>query len=281
MASLDSLLGNAKNQHPTLPLAHLRYLLKSVTGFSLEYILGRGETEISPELILAFTKKVEDLACGVPLSRIVGCKEFWGMSFKLSPATLDPRPDTETLIEAILKTFPHKTGPLKILDLGTGTGCIIISLLSEYAEAQGVAIDINPDALETARENSVQNGVSERLRLLQGDWFKPLGPEDRFDIIVSNPPYISESDYKNLDKNVMDFDPVQALVGGKDGLACYQKIAAGFERYLSPGGALVLELGYGQEKDVLRMFSPKNKNEIKTFKDLSGIVRCIVVIPVF
>jgi release factor glutamine methyltransferase len=264
----------AKKAHPTLSLSHLRRLLSHVTGFSLEYILGHGETLVDPTL---FNEKAEELARGIPLSRILGHREFWGLNFRLSPATLDPRPDTETLIEAILKTFPDQKAPLKILDLGTGTGCIIISLLSEYRDAQGVAIDINPDALETAWENGIQNGVSERLQLLQGNWFNPLDPEDRFDIIVSNPPYISESDYKTLDKNVMDFDPIQALVGGEDGLECYRRIALGFKRHLNPSGALVLELGYGQEKGVLRMFSPQNKNEIKTFKDLSGIVRCIVI----
>ncbi len=237
----------------------------------MEYIFAHGETLVDPKF---FNEKVEELARGVPLSRLMGSREFWGLDFKLSPATLDPRPDTETLIDAILKTFLNGKAPLRILDLGTGTGCIIISLLSEYPEAQGVAVDINPKTLKVAQENAENNGVSDRLTLLQGDWFSPLSPRDAFDIIVSNPPYISESDYKTLDKNVLDFDPLQALVGGKDGLECYRKIAKGFKNHLSPGGALVLELGYDQEEDVHQMF---DSNEIKTFKDLSGIVRCLMI----
>ena len=274
MVSLDFLLEIAKRTYPSLSLRHLRRLLAHVTGFSLEYILGHGEALADPTV---FNEKVEELARGIPLSRILGYKEFWGLNFKLSPATLDPRPDTETLIEAILKNYPDQKAPLKILDLGTGTGCIIISLLSEYRKAQGVAVDINPQALKTAQENAENNGVSQRLALLQGDWFSPLTSKDTFDIIVSNPPYISESDYKGLDRNVVDFDPVQALVGGTDGLECYRKIAAGFRNHLNPQGILVLEIGYGQEADVLNMFGPKNKNKIETFKDLSGVIRCIVI----
>jgi release factor glutamine methyltransferase len=154
MVSLDFLLEIAKRTYPSLSLRHLRRLLAHVTGFSLEYILGHGEALADPTV---FNEKVEELARGIPLSRILGYKEFWGLNFKLSPATLDPRPDTETLIEAILKNYPDQKAPLKILDLGTGTGCIIISLLSEYRKAQGVAVDINPQALKTAQENAENN----------------------------------------------------------------------------------------------------------------------------
>jgi release factor glutamine methyltransferase len=252
--------------------------LTHVTGFSLEYILGHGEVLIDPTL---FNEALAQLAQGVPLSRILGYREFWGLNFKLSPATLDPRPDTETLLEAILKNYPHQETPLKILDLGTGTGCLVISLLTEYPNALGTAIDINPKALEVARTNAEQNTVAKRLTLLQGDWFSPLSPTDTFDIIVSNPPYISESDYKDLDKNVMDFDPIQALVGGKDGLECYRKIAESFRNHLKPGGSLVLELGYGQEACVRKMFYSNKLNKIKTYKDLSEISRCLIIHPHF
>ncbi len=271
MVNLDFLLETAKKAYPRLSLTHLRRLLSHVTGFSLEYIMGHGEALVDPKI---FNEKVEELARGVPLSRILGHREFWGLDFKLSPATLDPRPDTETLIETILKNYPNQDAPLKILDLGTGTGCIIISLLTEYLNAQGVAVDINPAALETAQENAENNGVFERLTLLQGDWFSPLSSTDTFDIIVSNPPYISESDYKTLDKNVVNFDPIQALVGGTDGLECYRAIANDFSKHLNPGGVLVLELGYSQTADVLGMFL---ENKTETFKDLAGVVRCLVI----
>ncbi len=164
------------------------------------------------------------------MSRILGEREFYGRIFSVTPDVLDPRPDTETLIDAALKLMPPSA---RLLDLGTGSGVIMVTLLAERPDASGVAVDLSPSALAVARANAERNGVAARLTLHSGEWFEPVGDE-RFDLILSNPPYVPEAEIEGLAPDVREHDPRLALAGGPDGLEAYRAIAAGAMRHLKP-----------------------------------------------
>lgn len=211
---------------------------------------------------------------GEPLSRLKGMREFWSLPFHLNEHTLDPRPDTEVLIEGVLKWVgTRKTDPWTILDLGTGSGCILISLLHELPNATGIGVDISEEALIMARQNAVLNKVNSRATFQQGNWAENLqGP---FDIIVSNPPYIPLAHKESLQKEVVFFDPHQALFGGDDGLMCYRILAQQTKPLLSPQGLGVFEIGAGQRKDVENIFQQAGFQILFVLSDLGGIERVI------
>lgn len=212
-----------------------------------------------------------------PLARIHGLREFWGLPFGMNEATLEPRPDTETLVECVLKKLPDRAPPHRIADMGTGTGCVLLSLLHEYPQAKGVGVDYSERALLAARQNAVQLGVGERAEFLYSNWFEKL--EGTFDIIVSNPPYIAANDIETLEPEVRRFDPRLALDGGKDGLDAYRVIVAEAGRFLKPGGFLAVEIGYQQAEAVADVFSQHGWTQIETKKDLQGIVRVVSGTP--
>jgi len=211
---------------------------------------------------------------GEPLSRINGEKEFWSLPFHINAHTLDPRPETEFIVEGVLKWVgSRKTLPWRILDLGTGSGCILVSFLHELKNATGIGVDVNKSALAVARSNASLNGVLERATFNQGDWGKGLlGP---YDIIVSNPPYIPDSDREILEKGVRDFDPPSALFAGVEGLDCYREIAMDIKRLLDQEGIAVLEIGYGQKSAVENIFNDMGLQIVFVLKDLAGIERVI------
>jgi len=211
---------------------------------------------------------------GEPLSRMRGYREFWSLPFHLNEHTLDPRPDTEIIIEGVLKWVgSRKDRPWRILDLGTGSGCLLISLLHELKEARGVGIDINEKALSIAHENAILNHVNARATFCQGNWGK--GIQEKFDIIVSNPPYISLQDQYTLEKGVRDYDPPLALFGGEDGLDCYRILAHDTPLLLSSQGIAVLEIGIDQRRAVEALFHEKGFQTVFVMKDLAGIERAI------
>jgi release factor glutamine methyltransferase len=210
---------------------------------------------------------------GTPLSRLHGKREFWSLPFYLNASTLDPRPETETLIEGVLGWMKDKKDPLRILDLGTGTGCILISLLHECQNATGVGADFSLEALEIARINAALNTVDSRAEFIQSDWGKEL--QGSFDIIVSNPPYIPLKDKEILEQNVLHFDPPLALFGGEDGLEAYKAIRHEMKRLLSPQGLVALEIGYGQKEDVETLFHEGGFSTQFILKDLAGIDRVL------
>lgn len=206
-----------------------------------------------------------------PVHRILGAREFYGLTLELSPETLEPRPDTEVLVDALIahgkRIAQRKERPL-LLDLGTGTGAIALALLHELPPFSGLGVDISADALETARHNADLNGIGERFETQQSDWFANIC--GAFDIIVSNPPYIRTSVIDTLEPEVRDFDPLAALDGGPDGLQPYRIIARDCDAFLAEGGVLAVEMGYDQKQSVTDIFSKHGYTLLQEISDLAG-----------
>jgi len=212
-----------------------------------------------------------------PLSRILGRREFWGLSLEIDGATLDPRPDTETLVEQALDlcSGPERSPPGRILDLGTGSGALLFALLREFPEAQGLGVDQDQATLATAARNAERLGLVDRTRFEVGDWLS--GVSERFDLIVSNPPYIPTGDLAGLDRSVRDFDDPLALDGGADGLAFYARTLREAGRCLAPGGVLILELGIGQADSVQALGRDSGWRLLSLRDDLAGIPRAMAL----
>lgn len=208
-----------------------------------------------------------------PVSRIIGRRGFWKYDFKVAPQTLDPRPDSETLVEAALKYATP--APATILDLGTGTGCLLLSLLGEWMNAKGVGLDISAEAVATARDNATDLKFDTRATFIEKDWanYTPPAP---FDLVISNPPYIAVSEIAGLAPEVTEYDPAAALVGGVDGLDCYRSIASLLPRFLKKGGWVVFEIGHAQANDVKSLLANAGAAVIHTVQDLAGSDRVIV-----
>lgn len=252
------------------PTLDARLLLQAAAGLSREELILGPDRQLSPAELGRFADFVARRERHEPVSRILGDREFYGRSFMVTPATLDPRPDTETLIDAALPLMPPGA---RILDLGTGTGAIAVTLLAERPDASGVATDLSPEALDVAARNAARTGVADRLRFLQGAWFSPV--HGVFDLIVSNPPYIPAGDIAGLDADVRDFDPVLALAGGADGLDAYRAIASGAAAHLVAGGHVLVEIGAGQAEDVTAVFAENGFRLASRHDDLGGHVRCL------
>ncbi|WP_262693013.1 peptide chain release factor N(5)-glutamine methyltransferase [Kordiimonas aestuarii] len=221
---------------------------------------------------------------GEPVAYIIGVQEFWGLEFTVGMDTLIPRADTETLVEAALASLKGGHAS-KILDLGTGTGCILLSLLSELPDATGVGSDVSEGAVSLARQNADRLGLATRARFTMSDWFSEImAPEGGFHAVVSNPPYIPAGDISDLMTDVRDFEPMSALDGGADGLDPYRLITRDAPTFLADGGLLAVEVGVGQADDVMAMFERAGFAKVRSYTDLAGIVRVVsgkkVQIPV-
>jgi release factor glutamine methyltransferase len=208
-----------------------------------------------------------------PVWRILGQRGFWTLDLALSPATLEPRPDTETIVEATLAALPDRNAPLSILDLGTGTGCILLALLSELPNARGLGVDRAEGAVATASANAVANGLGERARFRLGDWGDGL--DGGFDVVVSNPPYIPSGEIADLAPEVRDHDPAAALDGGADGLDAYRQIAPQLPKLLVPGGIAALEVGVGQAQAVSTLVEAAGLRLTGVIRDLASVERCV------
>jgi release factor glutamine methyltransferase len=249
-----------------------RLLLQAAAG------LEHGDIIADPNRLLGtaertrFADMVSRRLAHEPVSRILGEREFFGRRFKVTPATLDPRPDTENLVEEALALLaPDK--PLRVLDLGTGTGAIIISILAERPRAVGLGTDVSAAALAVAQSNAERHAVLSRLKFVRGNWFEGIsGP---FDLIVSNPPYIPAADIAGLAPEVRVHDPRPALCGGADGLDAYRQIAAGARCHLAADGRVAVEIGAGQEKDVEALFSKAGMKISGQRRDLAGRLRVL------
>jgi release factor glutamine methyltransferase len=256
------------------PRLDARILVGHVTGLEPSLLFARSDQALSAgesEAVRALAKRRLTYE---PVSRILGHREFWSLDFELNAATLDPRPDTETVMTAALALKDKLPAKPRILDLGTGTGCILISLLSEWPESQGMGIDLDPRAVEMATANAMRLGVGARAQFREGDWCGGLG--ENFDLIVSNPPYIGESEACTLAPEVASFDPPAALFAGPDGLGAYRALIPGAKARLSAGGRLILEIGITQEKAVETLLNQAGMAVETRAKDLSGRVRALV-----
>lgn len=256
------------------PQREARILLAHVFHKSPEWCLTHDDEDITEPQHQQFLALLNQRLAHKPLAKILGYKEFYGRRFVVSEDVLDPRPDSEVLIEA-LKI--HAVTPTHILDLGTGSGCLIMTALLECPNVTGSAVDISGAALTICEQNAQRLSVQDRLKTYQGSWFEPLPAGFAANVIISNPPYIPSQDIATLDKTVKDYDPMQALDGGKDGLKYYNYILDNAAQYLSKHGLLIFELGAGQHDDVLEYATHQNWQHVKTYNDLSGIQRCLVL----
>jgi release factor glutamine methyltransferase len=252
-----------------------RRLLAAALGLSAAEVLAHSDRMVTED----DGEKIASLLCRVlahePLSRILGVREFWGLEFALSADTLDPRPETETLVEAVLARLPERDRPYRFLDLGTGSGCLLLALLSEFPAARGFGIDRVFGAAATARRNAERLGLADRARFIVGDWGTALAPKS-FDVVVTNPPYIVSAEIARLPREVRDFDPLRALDGGADGLDACRAIAAGARCLLRPGGLLACEIGMGQDSSVAGIIAAGGLVIEDIVPDLAGIARCVI-----
>lgn len=249
-----------------------RILVMAATGFSHTDMIVRGTEPFTPEAHNLLTQYAEWRLAGEPIDHILGYREFYSRRFKVSKNVLSPRPETEMLVEAALEVLKDKPNA-RILDLGTGSGAIVISILAEAAHVKGVAVDLSVAALEVARSNAQTHKVEDRLTLLQGSWFEFV--ENHFDIILSNPPYITDAAMDELAIEVSMFDPDLALRGGKNGLIAYEAIIKEAAAYLIPEGHVLLEIGYDQGVSVSQLLQLGEFADISVTKDLSGHDRMI------
>ncbi len=254
------------------PSLDARLLLQEAAGISREALIADPGLEIPAEAAQRFRALLDRRLAGEPVSRILGYREFYGRRFTIGAATLDPRPDTETLIEAALSFLPADE-PRHLIDLGTGTGAIAVTLLAERPKATAVMTDISPEALAVARENAGRHGVLARSSFLKGNWF--AGTQDRFDLVLSNPPYIPRAILATLAPEVREFDPGAALDGGPDGLDAYRAIAAAAPSFLAPEAHVIVEIGERQAIEIEAIFEKWGLRLESCWNDLAGHIRCL------
>lgn len=252
------------------PAREARLLLAHAAGVDQAGLISLGLADFSAEMMDRYRGYLDRRAAGEPVSKILGYREFWNHRFEVSADVLDPRPDTETLIAAALEG----PAPKCILDLGTGSGCILFSLLSEWPQATGVGADLSDKALAVAARNAEALGVANRAELILSDWFEAI--DSRFDMIVSNPPYISEAEMRELSPEVLNHDPHMALTPGGDGLDPYRIIAAGAADHLTERGRVLVEIGWKQGSDVAAIFRDAGFRDVEIRADLDGRDRVVL-----
>jgi release factor glutamine methyltransferase len=255
------------------PELDARLLMGAALGMTREHMLIHATAKLNQAQV---TRVLDFIARRVerePVSRILGRREFWSLDFHLSPATLDPRPDSETVIDEALAGIPDKQAALSVLDLGTGTGCLLLALLSELPNASGVGVDKSEEAVVTATDNARRLGLGQRARFTIGDW--GAGLTERFDLVISNPPYIPDREIETLAPEVVRFDPVAALAGGSDGLDAYRAITAQLPNLLKSNGKIIFEVGAGQSGDVAALLGSAGFSSIGTRRDLAAVERAV------
>ncbi|WP_149740606.1 peptide chain release factor N(5)-glutamine methyltransferase [Rhizobium sp. RU20A] len=257
-----------------------RILVAGLLDFTATDLLTRGGDVVSDDAAARIEAGLARRLAGEPVHRILGRRDFRGLTLLLSAETLEPRPDTECLVDAVgplVADCVARTGGCRILDLGTGTGAIILALLDEHPLARGVAVDLSADALATATANAERHGLVSRFGACRSDWFSAV--DGVFDVIVSNPPYIASSIVDVLEPDVRDHDPRLALDGGADGLDAYRVIAAQSRRHLTQQGFIGLEIGYDQDNAVVDLFEGFDFRLVQRARDLGGRDRVLVFQP--
>lgn len=265
--------------HCNVESSHLdaRVLVVNSTNESLDAIVAHPDKQLSSRSYQTLVEFVARRVKGEPVARILACKEFWSLDFELNEATLVPRPETELVVETALEILvAEKIEKPRLLDLGTGSGCILVALLTELSSATGIGNDVSGRALESARKNAKSHGVEERAVFTEASW-EGFGQISETDVIVSNPPYIRKGEINDLQIEVRRHDPHLALSGGEDGLDAYRGIAAAVAAKMRPGAHLVLEIGEGQSEYVKEILSARDLalKPSATRKDLAGIIRVL------
>ena len=252
-----------------------RLLVATALDWDAARVLGFPEAEMTTAAGERLATLLARRSAREPISRILGHREFWSLRFELSPDTLDPRPDSETLIEAALALLEDRDRAYRVLDFGTGTGCLLLALLSELPRAIGTGVDLSDPALEMARRNAAALGLGTRAQFLCGNWGDPVS--GAWDIILANPPYIASADIDRLSPEVARFEPRRALDGGGDGLSAYRLLAPAIARLLAPTGSAVIEIGAGQAQRVAALMAGAGLALRAIRHDLSGVDRCLVL----
>ncbi|QIZ82444.1 peptide chain release factor N(5)-glutamine methyltransferase [Thalassovita gelatinovora] len=252
------------------PAREARLLLAHAAGVDQAGLIQLDIGDYNAEVMTRYADILHRRRAGEPVSKIIGYRDFWNHRFEISADVLDPRPDTETLVAAALQG----PAPDRILDLGTGSGCILLSLLDEWPRATGVGCDLSDKALDIARRNAQALGLTDRADFVTSDWFTAI--EGRFDLIVSNPPYIAAAEMTGLSREVLNHDPHLALTPGGDGLAPYRIIATRAGEFLTETGRLMVEIGWQQGPDVSAIFHQAGLVNVKTLPDLEGRNRVVM-----
>lgn len=248
-------------------------LLANVLGEEVTYLYREPDRILTDKERKKFNSLISRRATREPLSHLTGHREFWSLDFLVNKDVLDPRPDSETLIEAVLSSQTQEYNPRRVLDLGTGSGCLLLTVLSEIPSATGIGIDYSDAALAVARKNANRLGLEPRTEFHRGSWDIDLG--EKFDLVISNPPYIPTCDMEGLQPEVRDFEPLLALDGGVDGLGSYRDILSNIRTLLRPNGQLVFEVGIDQAQDVGQMMQNSGLSSPKFHRDLAAIERCV------
>lgn len=252
-------------------------LLALSIGRDRSFILSHADDAISAEQMEVFREYVEQRGMGKPLQYISGRQEFYGLEFEVTPDVLIPRPETELLIDTALRIVDHDQSCL-ICDVGTGSGCIAVTLVHKLPQARAVAVDVSPAALEVAQRNASRHGVADRIEFVLSDCFAALDPgRESFDFIVSNPPYVADAALAGLQREVRDFEPRIALEGGVDGLSIIRRLVTGAETFLKPGGHLLVEIGYDQHEAMGQLIDRSVWQLLDIHQDLQGIPRTVAL----
>lgn len=255
------------------PVFDARLLVEAGAGVSRQDIITDPRRTVSVAQIEAVSALAERRAAREPVAHILGRKAFWTLDLHVTRDVLIPRPETEFVVEAALAALPVEQ-PARVLDLGTGSGAILLAILSERPSAAGVGVDRSEAALAVARANAERLGLEKRTEFLLGDWWAEV--EGSFDVIVSNPPYIVSADIAGLEPEVRAYEPLMALDGGEDGLSAYRAILPNVSRYLRPNGVFALEVGAGQAEAVMELAASAGLSTGAPIQDLAGIARVIV-----
>lgn len=250
----------------------VKILLAFLLNIDTKEIINYFNNEISNEFLNNFQKLLSRRLNREPIANIIGKKAFWDYDFIVNENVLTPRPDSETLIEAVLENYKDKNQKLNILDLGTGSGCLILTLLSIYQNSQGLAIDISDQALEIAKQNAKLLKI-DRIKFLKNNWNNNI--DKKFDIIISNPPYIPKKEIEILEPEVNKYNPLLALDGGNDGLDCYKYLAENLQKNCKKNTKIFLEIGKNQENDIIEIFKNNKFELLKMYKDINGIIRIL------
>ncbi len=260
------------------PAREARLLLGHAAQLTPTIMIGFPERNVTPEAAESYRALIARRVAREPVSHLLGVREFWSRPFRVTSDVLDPRPDTETLIEAVLDELHDRRRPYRLLDFGTGSGCIILTLLAELPAATGWAVDVSAAALDVAGQNAERFGFAGRMAWREGAWDAALLPDDpqSFDIIVSNPPYIPKAEIETLAPEVRHHEPRLALDGGADGLDAYRALAPVVARLLAPDGLAAFEIGMGQGESVRALMEKAGLKAAGSAADLAGRERCLL-----